>query len=451
MLRFDRLVWLALVGLVACRASGSPAELATSPSAVRPRPERVAPADVPSSGPPGAPAPSLTVVEDGKTTEPTVSDGQHGDSCEQVVTALDRLYCALGELEARRRTRSVRILWLGDSHTAADFWPGAFRARLEQKFGIGGPGFVHVGLPSHRHSQVKVMLEGPWRVEPHPPCARSLQQDGVFGLGGMRTVPLAPDARAVVSLGPRVLDGPVRWIVLVRPEGGSVTLRAGERSWVVRRTPGSGGDGVDPIATTFEADPALDLTIEHPVAQPRVFGVIIESISPGIVVDTLGINGARLETPLVWAEGPWVRMAAQRSADLVIVAYGTNEVFDALAPERYRPQYEALLARIRRGVPNAACWLVGPSDVGRGGDVADARVAQIEAVQRSVAEQNGCLFFGTAQAMGGAKGFERWLRESPPLAVNDGVHLAPAGYRQLGEQMASVLLEGYSAYLGRVE
>jgi hypothetical protein len=51
--------------------------------------------------------------------------------------------------------------------------------------------------------------------------------------------------------------------------------------------------------------------------------------------------------------------------------------------------------------------------------------------------------------MGGANGFEHWLRQSPPLAVNDGVHLATAGYRRLGAQMAGVLIEGYEDYCER--
>jgi lysophospholipase L1-like esterase len=242
----------------------------------------------------------------------------------------------------------------------------------------------------------------------------------------------------------------MRWTVLVRPEedSGQLTLRAGGRAWVARGEP-EVAEAVEPLAMTFEGDGGLELALEHAVARPRVFGVIIESAEPGVVVDTLGINGARIQTALAWAEEPWVRAVARRSADLVIVAYGTNEVFDALAPERYRPMYEALLARIRRGAPTSACWLVGPTDVGRGGRQADARVAQIERVQREVARRNGCLYFSPASAMGGSNGFERWLRERPPLAVNDGVHLAKRGYRRLGDQMASVLVEGYEDYCER--
>jgi lysophospholipase L1-like esterase len=200
---------------------------------------------------------------------------------------------------------------------------------------------------------------------------------------------------------------------------------------------------------TFEGDTATELTIEDPVGQPRVFGVIIESVEPGVVVDTLGVNGARVQTPLAWAEQPWVSAVASRAPDLVVLAYGTNEVFDALAPERYRPMYEALLARIRRAAPATACWLVGPTDVGRGGRQADGRVVQIEGVQREIAQQSGCLYFSAAGAMGGMDGFEHWLRESPPLAVNDGVHLAQAGYQRLGDQMANALIEGYESYCER--
>ena len=70
---------------------------------------------------------------------------------------LPGFYGALESLDTKARPDSVRVAWFGDSHTAADFLTGEVRHALQQRFGNGGPGFVHVGLshtrPSHRNSR----------------------------------------------------------------------------------------------------------------------------------------------------------------------------------------------------------------------------------------------------------------------------------------------------------
>src|SRR5215204_3556240 len=63
---------------------------------------------------------------------------------------LRRLYAALAGLEAKSRDDHVRIVWYGDSHTAADYLTGTVRRRLETRFGAGGPGFVRVGTSPYR-------------------------------------------------------------------------------------------------------------------------------------------------------------------------------------------------------------------------------------------------------------------------------------------------------------
>src|SRR5262249_6028836 len=64
---------------------------------------------------------------------------------------LARFYAALRSLEKHTRAEHVRVVWLGDSHGAADYWSGALRTALQKRFGNGGPGFVHIGYRGYRH------------------------------------------------------------------------------------------------------------------------------------------------------------------------------------------------------------------------------------------------------------------------------------------------------------
>ena len=55
---------------------------------------------------------------------------------------LATFFGGLTELKNGMRKEHVRVLWLGDSHTNADFLSGTVRSALTAGFGDGGPGFV---------------------------------------------------------------------------------------------------------------------------------------------------------------------------------------------------------------------------------------------------------------------------------------------------------------------
>ncbi|MBN1611723.1 MAG: hypothetical protein JW940_34135 [Polyangiaceae bacterium] len=361
---------------------------------------------------------------------------------------MDHYVRALRALELGQSASTVRIMWLGDSHAAADYWPNTVRVRLQQRFGVGGPGFLNVGVVRYRHADVSLWHVGPWRVEPEPPATRTPQGDGIYGLGGVRTVPLAPGSRASVSLSSGAVRGRAHWKLLARldQEQSRLTVRLGATTRTLRHQPGA--NGAEPIGIDLVGEATDTLVVEAPAGQPRLFGAIVEGEAAGVVIDTLGINGARVATALAWSEPSWQSAVADRDPNLVIIQYGTNEVFDALAPDRYREQYDALLGRIAQASSEAACLLVGPTAVGRGGLQTQRRAARIEAIQRATADSWGCSFFSPALAMGGHDSFARWSELSPPLAARDGVHLTPAGYKAIGEAMAEMLLEQYEQFVG---
>ena len=58
------------------------------------------------------------------------------------------------------------------------------------------------------------------------------------------------------------------------------------------------------------------------------FGAVVESDKPGVVFDTLGLNGARMVTALAWDETSFRAELAHRVPDVVAIAYGTNESQD---------------------------------------------------------------------------------------------------------------------------
>jgi lysophospholipase L1-like esterase len=266
------------------------------------------------------------------------------------------------------------------------------------------------------------------------------QEDGVFGLGGLRTIPESSDSSVTVDLSKDAVTGRARWDLAFRlPNDHArfrVELTGGESRVVDAKTAPIGG-----VAhVEWETKPGATVTIDQAAGDPELFGVVIESTDAGAVVDTLGVNGARIGTPLAWEAGPWIEQVERRQPALVVLEYGTNEAGDQVAPFRYAPEIQNMIERVRKAAPLADCLIVGPTDRAGPDWTTLPRVAEIEAVERQTADRLGCAFFSSLNAMGGEGSLKRWAAEVPPRAAPDRVHLTPRGYADLGAATTAFLL-----------
>lgn len=412
--------------VVTCSSRGSLKE------ARAPEPPKSA---APTTSGSAAPAPSANL-------EPASNEGEKAPlpSVEPEKLPLYRFFAALEALEKRQRNDHVRVLWLGDSHTAADYMTDRVRRALQQRFGAGGPGFVRVGLGTYRHAGLKVMRDGKWRIEPSPPARRSRQDDGAFGFAGLRAVG-DPFSRAVIELTGSERDTLLRFEVLydvVQPA--KLELKLGEKRAVLGTEHGS--PPIRRFVLEGEGKSPFELLVRDGFA--KVWGVVIERTEPGVVLDTAGIDGARIATALAWDKEVFVREVEARKPELVVIAYGTNEAFDTgVRAERYGGQLAELVERVRAARPEVDCLIVGPPDAGTRDGGSPATLDDIERVQREAARSLGCGFFSQRAYQGGAGSYWAWLRETPPLARPDRLHYSPKGYERLGDAIAAALLVAY--------
>ena len=398
-----------------------------------------------------APASSAANRPSGGTAVPAASGRAGPDSAPTAVTpalplAAPRLFAALHGLEKGQRQDHVRILWFGDSHTAADFMSNAVREGMK-RFKSGGPGHISIGMKPYRHGMIKSELIGGFRVEPSSPALGQRQNDGVFGLAGVRSVPETWEAKAVLTPYLRSVRGRARWELIYRlPPGANFRLRIGKDQIEVngKTKNAKNAPGLLPRIVR-EAEPADALEVTAAYASPQLFGAILEGSEPGLVIDTLGINGARASTPLAWDERTFLAEVRARAPQSFVIAYGTNEAFDTRAAERVAEPLRTLVDRLRRAAPQADCLVLGPPDAADPDGGSHPRIAEVEAAQQRTAREVGCAFFSLRGVMGGEGSFARWAKEKPPLAGLDRVHLTPAGYAKLGEAVAHALLESYAA------
>ena len=406
--------------------------------------EPVAVSASPSASPAELP-PAATTTNAPARVQPSASALPVTDSTPRL--PLSSFYFALHELETGRRQEPVRVVWLGDSHTAADFMTHEVRLRLQQRFGNGGPGFIRLGVIPYRHGRAKIQRDGKWLRLPLAPAKETPTDDGVFGLGGMRSSPQAKDGRCTIELYRGAVVGEARYDVGYRLP----TVVSGFEVVVDDQEPvhvsGRDGSGSEIRHLELSGKPAGEIRIDEPSGKPELFSVDVLSGVPGVVLDTVGIDGARVATPLAWDGATWVGELARRQPALVVVAFGTNEVYQEWPVERYGPQYDALAARIESAAPDVSCVFMGPTDVMRSGGT-DPRVLEIDAMQRAAAIRLGCAHVSLFEMMGGDGAYSTWMNEDPALAGHDGVHLTPAGYKKLGAEFSDVILDDYEKTYG---
>ncbi|HEX3776598.1 MAG TPA: hypothetical protein VHV51_19130, partial [Polyangiaceae bacterium] len=217
---------------------------------------------------------------------------------------LPHFFADLSGLERRTRKAPVRVVWFGDSHTAADYLTGALRARLEARFGAGGPGFVRVGVKPYRHTQMHWACDGPWRVEPPQPARRAPFDDGIFGLGGMRARPGDAPAFASFEVTKGTAHGALSWqLWFSLPADATFRVDLAGISQVVTKasaTDAIPGAGFSRLSLSSALGDKLQITTLN--GEPRFYGLIAEGTEPGLVLDAVGIDGARIATMLAWNE-----------------------------------------------------------------------------------------------------------------------------------------------------
>ena len=385
------------------------------------------------AAPTASPAPSLP------TNPPPIFDD----------SGLDPFYRALARTEAHEPGAVTRIVHYGDSPTTADLITGDVRALLHARFGNAGHGFLLVAKPWawYQHDGVKLSGSG-WKAQA---ASHFIAHDGFFGLGGVSFTG-GPNASTHIHFEHGAYTTFELWY-LREPGGGTIALTADD---LPIGTVDTSGGATEPGFAAFDAlAPASSLDLRVIAGKVRVFGVSATRPGPGVVYDSLGLNGASVTVMTrMFNEQHWAAELQHRNPDLVIVNYGTNEAdFPDFVDKQYEKELRAAIGRLRAALPQTALLIMGPMDRGRRTGPGEIEtmptIPRIVAIQRRVARETGCGFFDTFQAMGGAGTMARWYTQQPRLVSADFIHPYPAGGKIIAEVIVRELTAGLARYHSR--
>lgn len=363
--------------------------------------------------------------------------------------ALATFHAALRRAQAAQG--QARIVVYGASHVASDLFTAPIRKRLQERFGEAGAGFVLPGKPWRWYRHAGIDIEHSRELRAYRVRARA-PHDGIYGLAGV-ALDAGPDkpARAAFSTRGHGDSGGhasrLELYYLEQPNGGRLHLFVdGERVQRIRTKSERTAPGY--FALELEDAPhRIELRTfgDGPV---RVFGMALERDVPGVILDTLGVPGARARDQLHWDDAVFREHLARRRPDLIVLAYGTNESGDDDVPiEAYEERVGRVLQRMHEIAPAASCLLIGPSDRpvrNPDGTFSDRpRTLALAESQRKLARHHGCGFFDLQRFMGGPMSMLQWASADPPLGSKDHVHFTLLGYERLGEALHAELLANF--------
>jgi lysophospholipase L1-like esterase len=353
---------------------------------------------------------------------------------------LSAFFKALDDMKSGRRIEPVRVAHYGDSHIAADILTAEIRRQFQHDFGDGGPGYIITRNPfsTPRRGVISGATSG-WSVDG---IGKNAGNDGFYGLAGISLTTNKPDERMWLETSCNHFE----IYYMTWPGGGTIDVTVDGAS-VLDQPMSLNSDLPEPDYYSYDTISDGVHRIEIRTRTPgrtRILGIVAEHIAPhsGISYDVLGINGARLVRLTSWNSNILVDNVIQRKPDLIILAYGTNEVTDDnWTVESYTRLLAGILDRFRRAAPEASIIVYGPPDRADN-PVAGSKMPQLIEAQRRAAKQVGAAFWCSYDAMGGAGSMNNWVSQG--LGQGDHVHLTGQGYLKMGDMFYADLMKAYA-------
>lgn len=353
---------------------------------------------------------------------------------------LKAFFKALDDMKSGRRIEPVRVAHYGDSHIAADILTAEIRRQFQHDFGDGGPGYIITRNPfSTPRRGVRSGATSGWAVDG---IGNNPGNDGFYGLAGISLTTSQRDERMWLETSCNHFEiYYMRW-----PGGGTIDITVDGAS-VLDQPLSLNSDlpGPDYYASAIMANSNHRIEI-HTLTpgRTRILGIVAEHIAPhsGISYDVLGINGARLVRILSWKLDTLVDNVREREPDLIILAYGTNEVTDEnWTVESYSHMLAEILDRFRSAAPGASIIVYAPPDRADS-PIAGSKMPRLIEAQRRAAKEIGAAFWCSYDAMGGAGSMNNWASQG--LGQGDHVHLTGQGYLKMGDMFYTDLMKAYA-------
>lgn len=332
------------------------------------------------------------------------------------------------------RTNGFVVAHFGDSHVQPDFSTSEIRRMLQAIGGDGGRGMVfpYSIARSYSHNDYKSSHTGVWE------SANSMHTMPKIPLGVSGFVSKSHDSSAsfTITITKPLPIGPKTIKLICDNPNNAYSIRFSLNNKLIRGVADQSNVIIYQSPITFDTLSVEISKIKSTSESFQVYGLVLESGTPGVICHNLGVGGARFDAIL--QQKLFKSQIGVLNPDLFILDWGTNDIIAGNAlPDGLRENIIGTIDLIRQQFPNSTIMLTSVQDMNRRGrNITSAKL--FSSFVRDIALEKKCLFYDWFRVSGGARKMKKWV--AMQYAHKDNVHLTVKGYRLKGQLMGQAIL-----------
>jgi lysophospholipase L1-like esterase len=351
-------------------------------------------------------------------------------------SGLDSFFYTLHRLKLHPEN-TVSVVHIGDSHIQGDFMTAILRNGLQEYFGNAGRGLVFPQRLAKSNAPLDIISSSAntWSYN-RLVYIKNLPEAGISGFAistGSNIAQLSVGLKNDEKFSAVTLitddDADNKW-----------SVSTGEAGFYRYYLP----DSSRSFYTYTRLDsPVNSITISSlPTGRTKSFyGAVLSTNRPGVMVHTIGVNGARYDhynqSGLFWEQLPLLQ------ADLYIVSLGTNEAqarsFDEPA---FKNNFDNFIQKIKTISPKAGILITTAPDSYKAGK-SNLVLRQLNSFLTAYCTKENISLYNLYQVGGGFGSAYRWIRSG--LINRDRVHYTVEGYRVHGELLWQAIAGRYNS------
>ncbi len=362
-------------------------------------------------------------------------------------------YEKLHLLEKNEKGR-INIAHIGDSHIQADHFSGTIRQKLQLRFGNAGRGliFPFKVAKSNEPASYKTTSTSVWDAKRNVFYLNPMP----IGVSGF-TIETKDSCSEICltvkdqpGLGYGFTDFTLFHDKSINNYDISICDELSCERGVFRST--------DRSATSFASElkfdkPQRQIVLRNKLSDTlnqkstRIYGMLLENDSAGILYNMIGVNGAEYKHYKLSEH--FNEQLAYLNSDLIIVSLGTNEAFyPNFDKALFYKNIDTVITNIKMANPKAVILLTTPADSYRRArkgrmknpDMKDARLMVI-----NYCLQHNMPYWDLYEIMGGYGSMSKWF--TAKLAAKDRVHFNGKGYKIQADLFYKAFMNGYEKYI----
>lgn len=341
----------------------------------------------------------------------------------------------------------LKIVHIGGSHIQADVYTNRTRQRLhELNNGLAGArGFIfpYKVARTNNPSNFKVKYDGLWEY-----CKNTQQKSNcALGLSGYSISTYNPNSSIQINLNTDTTTyydfNKLKIFHNHDTTNFEVLLNNSETVRAVNMNDSLGYTG-------FELNRHYDeLTLKFSKADSiqnhfTIYGISFENDDPGIIYNSVGVNGAKLNSYL--GCNLFSRHLRALNPDFVIISLGTNDGYTRkFNSTLYKENYEQLLKMVKQASPGAAILLTVPNDSYLYRRYINRNTEIMRSIIFDLARDNNYGVWDFYTIMGGLNSSYVWHLNG--LMNRDRIHFNRTGYIFKGDLFFNAFLKAYENHI----